>query len=147
MNFLDIAKTRYSVRSYKDKRVEKEKLEQILEAAHVAPTAANLQPVRLLVVQEKEGLDKISEAANIYSAPLAIIVCSDHCSNNSTLSFLIPEMIVVTALAWFIKSTIRFTSSVMRAVVINVSGSSQFASILILSRIEFLLPCFVVYLY
>ena len=58
MNFLDIAKTRYSVRSYKDKRVEKEKLEQILEAAHVAPTAANLQPVRLLVVQEKEGLDK-----------------------------------------------------------------------------------------
>ena len=78
MNFLDIAKTRYSVRSYKDKRVEKEKLEQILEAAHVAPTAANLQPVRLLVVQEKEGLDKISEAANIYSAPLAIIVCSDH---------------------------------------------------------------------
>lgn len=78
MNFLDIAKTRYSVRSYKDKRVEKEKLEQILEAAHVAPTAANLQPVRLLVVQEKERLDKISEAANIYSAPLAIIVCSDH---------------------------------------------------------------------
>lgn len=78
MNFLDIAKTRYSVRSYKDERVEKEKLDQILEAAHVAPTAANLQPVRLLVVQEKEGLDKISKAANIYNAPLAIIVCSDH---------------------------------------------------------------------
>ena len=78
MNFLDIAKTRYSVRSYKDKRVEKEKLEQILEAAHVAPTAANLQPVRLLVVQEKEGLDKIGKAANIFNAPLAIIVCSDH---------------------------------------------------------------------
>ena len=76
MNFLDIAKTRCSVRSYKDRRVEKEKLEHILEAAHVAPTAANLQPVRLLVVQEKEGLDKISKAANIYNAPLAIIVCS-----------------------------------------------------------------------
>ena len=30
MNFLDIAKTRYSVRSYKDKRVEKEKLEQMM---------------------------------------------------------------------------------------------------------------------
>lgn len=78
MNFLDIAKTRYSVRSYKDKRVEKEKLNKILEAAHVAPTAANLQPVRLLVVQEKEGLDKIGKAANIYNASLAIIVCSDH---------------------------------------------------------------------
>ena len=33
MNFLDIAKTRCSVRSYKDERVEKEKLDQILEAA------------------------------------------------------------------------------------------------------------------
>ncbi len=78
MNFLDIAKTRYSVRHYKDERVEKEKLEQILQAAHVAPSAVNLQPVRLLVVQEREGLDKISKAANIYHAPLAIIVCSDH---------------------------------------------------------------------
>lgn len=72
MNFLDIAKTRYSVRSYKDKRVEKEKLNKILEAAHVAPTAANLQPVRLLVVQEKEGLDKIGKAANIYNGSLTV---------------------------------------------------------------------------
>ena len=55
MNFLDIAKTRYSVRKYTDKKVEAEKLDQILNAAHVAPTAANLQPVRLLVVQEEEG--------------------------------------------------------------------------------------------
>lgn len=78
MNFLDIAKTRYSVRRYKNEKVEKEKLNRILEAAHLAPTAANLQPIRLLVVQEKEGLDKIGKAANIYNAPLAIIVCSDH---------------------------------------------------------------------
>lgn len=78
MDLLNIAKSRYSVRSYSDKKVEKEKLYKILEAAHVAPTAANLQPVRLLVVQEKENLDKIGNAANIYNAPLAIIVCSDH---------------------------------------------------------------------
>lgn len=78
MDFLDIAKSRYSVRSYMDKKVEKEKLDKILEAAHVAPTAANLQPVRLLVVQEEKGLAKIGKAANIYNAPLAIIVCSDH---------------------------------------------------------------------
>ena len=50
----------------------------ILEAARVAPTAANLQPVRLIVVQEKEGLAKIEKAANIYNAPLAVIVCADH---------------------------------------------------------------------
>lgn len=78
MDFLNIAKSRYSVRSYTNKKVEKEKLDKILEAAHIAPTAANLQPVRLLVVQEESGLTKIGKAANIYNAPLAVIVCSDH---------------------------------------------------------------------
>ena len=78
MSFLDIAKSRYSVRDYMSKKVEQEKLEKILLAAHVAPTAANLQPVRLIVVQEEEGLKKIGKAANIYEAPLAIIICSEH---------------------------------------------------------------------
>ena len=77
MDFLTLAKKRYSVRSYTSKKVESEKLEKILEAAHVAPTAANLQPVRLIAVQSSEGLAKISRAANIYGAPLAIIVCAD----------------------------------------------------------------------
>jgi nitroreductase len=77
MEFLEIAKKRYSVRNYQDKRVEPEKLQKILEAALVAPTAANLQPQRLIVVQEPEGLTRLSKAANIYGAPLAIIVCSD----------------------------------------------------------------------
>ena len=78
MEFSELAKKRYSVRSYNGKKVEKEKLEKILEAAHVAPTAANLQPVRLLVIQQEEGLEKLSKAANIYHAPLAIVVCADH---------------------------------------------------------------------
>ena len=46
MDFITIAKQRMSVRDYKETKVEPEKLEQILEAAHVAPTAANLQPSR-----------------------------------------------------------------------------------------------------
>lgn len=78
MDFMNIAKQRCSVRSYNNKKVEPEKLEKILEAAHVAPTAANLQPVHLIVVQSKEGLAKIGKAANLYGAPLAIIVCADH---------------------------------------------------------------------
>ena len=78
MNFIEVAKKRYSVRSYQDKKVEEEKLHKILEAAHVAPTAANLQPVRLIVVQSGEGLGKIGKGANLYGAPLAIIVCADH---------------------------------------------------------------------
>ena len=59
MNFIEIAKKRYSVRNYSSKKVEKEKLDKILQAAHVAPTAANLQPVHLIAVESKEGLEKI----------------------------------------------------------------------------------------
>ena len=78
MSFIEIAKKRYSVRKYSDRAVESEKMEKIIEAAHVAPTAANLQPVELIVVQSKEGLDKLGKAANTYNAPVSIIVCADH---------------------------------------------------------------------
>lgn len=78
MEFIKLAKQRFSVRRYTDKKVEPEKLEKILEAAHVAPTAANLQPVQLLVVQSEEGLAKLGKAANVHGAPLAVIVCADH---------------------------------------------------------------------
>ncbi len=77
MSFIDIAKERYSCRKYQDKKVEKEKLDQILMAAHVAPTAANCQPLKLLVIQEKEGLEKVNKSARTYGAPLVILVCGD----------------------------------------------------------------------
>ena len=67
MDFIEIAKKRYSVRSYQDKKVEEEKLHKILEAAHVAPTAANLQPVRLIAVQSREGLGKIFFLRTVWS--------------------------------------------------------------------------------
>ncbi len=78
MDFMELAKRRCSVRAYEDRKVEPEKLERILEAARIAPTAKNLQPVKLLAVQSGEGLEKVGKAANIYGAPLAIIVCADH---------------------------------------------------------------------
>lgn len=78
MSFLENAKKRYSVRDFQPAKVEKEKLQKILEAARVAPTGANNQPYRLIVVQEDKGFEKIKKAANIYGAPLAIIVCGDH---------------------------------------------------------------------
>lgn len=70
-------KKRHSVRKYTGKEIEQEKLDKILEAAHAAPTAANMQPVRLMVVKSKEGLEKVGKAANIYQAPAAIVVCAD----------------------------------------------------------------------
>ena len=77
MELLEIAKKRHSVRKYTGKEIEQEKLDKILEAAHVAPTAANMQPVRLIVVKSKEGLEKVGKAANIYQAPAAIVVCAN----------------------------------------------------------------------
>ena len=66
MDFIEIAKKCYSVRSYRDKLVEEEKLKKILEAAHAAPTVANLQPVRLIAVQSREfGLPDYLEPVNI----------------------------------------------------------------------------------
>jgi len=78
MNFLELAKKRYTVRTYDGKLVEEEKLLSILEAGRVAPTAANFQPQRLLVIREKEGMEKLKKGCKTYDAPLAIIVCSDH---------------------------------------------------------------------
>ncbi|MDO4357269.1 MAG: nitroreductase family protein [Clostridia bacterium] len=78
MDFMQIAKKRYSVRQYQNRPVEPEKLNQVLEAARVAPTAANLQPVRLIAVRQAEGLAKIAKAANVHGAPVVIVVCADH---------------------------------------------------------------------
>ncbi len=78
MDFLELAKKRYSVRSYQTKQVEEDKLKKILEAGRVAPTGANRQPHRLIVVCEAQGLGKLKKAANVYGAPLAVIVCADH---------------------------------------------------------------------
>jgi len=77
MSFLELAKKRYSCRAYSDKKVEKEKLDLILEAGRVAPTARNLQPQRIIIIQEKEGFEKLAKAANVYKAPLALVVCTD----------------------------------------------------------------------
>lgn len=78
MSIVDVAKKRYSVRNYTEQQVETEKIKQILEAAHVAPTAANRQPVRLIVAQSEEAREKLSLSAEIYGAPVAILVCADH---------------------------------------------------------------------
>ena len=53
MKFEQLIKDRYSCRKFKNTPVEKEKIEKILEAALVAPTACNLQPQRILVLTDK----------------------------------------------------------------------------------------------
>ena len=80
MEFLKLAESRFSVRNFKAQKIEPEKLDLILEAGRIAPTAANIQPVRVLVIQSDENLAKIGKAANIYNSPLALIVCADRSS-------------------------------------------------------------------
>lgn len=78
MSFLDLAKERYTVRKYQETKVEEEKLLKILEAGRIAPTGANTQPQRIVVIKENEGLQKLAKCAKIYGAPLALIICTDH---------------------------------------------------------------------
>ncbi|HEY5562104.1 MAG TPA: nitroreductase family protein [Clostridiaceae bacterium] len=78
MDFLELAKRRYSSRKYKSLPVEMEKLAKILEAGRVAPTGANTQPQRIIVVREAAGLEKLKKGANIHGAPLGLIICGDH---------------------------------------------------------------------
>lgn len=77
MSFLDLAKKRYSVRSYSDRKVEEEKIQALLEAGRVAPTGANRQPQRILVLQSPESLAKISKGAKTFDAPLVFLICAD----------------------------------------------------------------------
>ena len=60
--YLDLLKTRYSVRSFSDVQLTDAELDVLLQAAQLSPTAKNSQPFRLCVVQSVEGLAKIDEA-------------------------------------------------------------------------------------
>jgi len=79
MDFLELAKERYSLRKFSSKKVEAEKIDLILEAGRLAPTAANLQPQRILVLESEESLGKLKECNPYhFNAPLAMLVCYDN---------------------------------------------------------------------
>ena len=75
MEFLELAKTRYSVRKFSDKPIEQEKLDKILEAARVAPTAHNYQAYRVYVLKSPEALEKIRALSRCaFNAPVVLMV-------------------------------------------------------------------------
>jgi len=61
MTFNDLARKRYSCRKLAAKPVEQEKLDAIIEAGILAPTAVNKQPFRIWVVQSPEAIKAIHE--------------------------------------------------------------------------------------
>ena len=78
MDFMELAKERYSVRSYSGKPVEQEKIDLILKAAQLAPTAVNFQPQRIYVLKSEEAMAKINRLCRcIYGAPMVFLICSD----------------------------------------------------------------------
>ncbi|MEG1617811.1 MAG: nitroreductase family protein [Bacteroidales bacterium] len=80
MDFLELSKQRYSVRDYAEQPVEREKIEQIIEAARFAPSAVNFQPWVFLVVREKENREKMQECYHrewFKTAPCYILLCAD----------------------------------------------------------------------
>ncbi len=75
MDFFNVISERYSVRAYKKDMVEDEKLQKILKAAQLAPTAANRQPFRIIVISTKgkeEELRRIYHREWFVQAPLVI---------------------------------------------------------------------------
>jgi nitroreductase len=80
MKFLDLVQKRSSVRAFEPRPVEKEKLDYLLEAARMAPSAVNFQPWKLIVVTG-DGIQQLQESYPrewFSSAPLCIVVCGDH---------------------------------------------------------------------
>ena len=77
LDFFEVIRNRRSIRKYQDKSVEKEKLQKILEAARLAPSAMNRQPYQLIVVSKKDVLSKINSACNQdWKAPIMIAMVS-----------------------------------------------------------------------
>lgn len=72
---------RRSIRKYKDKRVEEEKLKQILESARLAPSGSNTQPWIFIVVESNGTKEKLSAADHnqlwMMSAPVFIVCVAD----------------------------------------------------------------------
>lgn len=61
MDFLDLVKERYSCRKFSDKKVESEKIDKIIEAGRLAPTATNAQPYKIWLLESEEAIARLAE--------------------------------------------------------------------------------------
>ncbi len=76
MEYFDLIKERFSVRSFKDTKLSKTDIEKILSAGHLAPTGCNNQPQRIFVLQSDEAVRKLKSCTKChFNAPTAMLVC------------------------------------------------------------------------
>ena len=77
-DFLELAESRYSVRKYDPRPIEQDKLDRILRAGQVAPTAANRQPQRIFVLKSEEAMNAARSVTRYcFNAPMALLICYD----------------------------------------------------------------------
>lgn len=73
--FLELARKRYSCRAFEDREVPDELVESIIEAARLAPTACDYQPVHVWVADTPDAMEKLGKATQyLYDAPLVFLV-------------------------------------------------------------------------
>ena len=81
MDVFEAIQQRYSVRRYKQQPVEGDKLERVLEAARLAPSASNRQEWRFVVVTDEQTRQELMEAAGgqsfVGQAPVVIVACAE----------------------------------------------------------------------
>jgi nitroreductase len=84
---LDLIVSRQSDRKYSKKPVEKEKLERIIEAGRMAPSACNAQPWKFVIVDDPGLIDRLAEAASakivnmntfLHQAPVLIVIVREN---------------------------------------------------------------------
>lgn len=81
MNFIEIARSRYSCRNYNPEVITEEVFLRLMEAFRIAPSAVNFQPWHIIAVKKQENLVKVHEAYPrdwFRTAPMVLIVCGDH---------------------------------------------------------------------
>jgi nitroreductase len=80
MTVREAIQTRQSVRQYRDRPIELDKLERVLHAARLAPSASNRQEWRFVVVQEEATRRALAEAAEgqdfVGEAPVVLAACA-----------------------------------------------------------------------
>ena len=80
MEFYEVLNKRRSIRKYKSAAVEQDKLDRILDAARIAPSAKNLQPWHFIVIRDESVKLALKDAYDkewFYSAPVIVCVCGE----------------------------------------------------------------------
>ncbi len=79
---LNCIKERYSVRKFQNKLIEQEKIDILMKAAQLAPSARNIQPCKFIVIQDEEKREKLTDICKgknfVSQAPITIAICANN---------------------------------------------------------------------